>query len=113
MKKLKSATSIEREFLNRLEGGCTAPIGALAYIKDEEVNFKGILLSKDGSKKIEVTKVEPLGKHDNIAKFCADYVIGKGGKTLIDQLLRSEKTTNIYSTKKLTDRSSYSYLIMM
>ncbi len=96
------STSIEREFLNRLEGGCTAPIGALAYIKDEEVNFKGILLSKDGSKKIEVTKIEPLGKHENIAKFCADYVIGKGGKTLIDQLLRSEKTTNIYSTKKLT-----------
>ena len=25
-------TTIEREFLNRLEGGCTAPIGALAYL---------------------------------------------------------------------------------
>jgi len=45
-------TSIEREFLNRLEGGCTAPIGAICYInKEEEVNFKGILLSKDGTKK--------------------------------------------------------------
>ena len=27
-------TSIERDFLNKLEGGCTAPIGALAYIKE-------------------------------------------------------------------------------
>ncbi|WP_299128628.1 hydroxymethylbilane synthase [uncultured Winogradskyella sp.] len=97
------STSIEREFLNRLEGGCTAPIGALAYIKNEEVNFKGILLSKDGTKKIEVSKVVPLGKHDGLAEFCADYIIGKGGKTLMDQLLRSDKTTNIYSTKKLTD----------
>ena len=96
-------TTIEREFLNRLEGGCTAPIGALAFIKNEEVNFKGILLSKDGTKKIEISKVVPLGKHDDLAKFCADYVIGKGGKTLIDQLQRSDKTTNIYSTKKLTD----------
>ena len=96
-------TSIEREFLNRLEGGCTAPIGALAFIKNEEVNFKGVLLSKDGTKKIEITKVVPLGKHDDLAKFCADYVIGKGGKTLIDQLQRSDKATNIYSTKKLTD----------
>ena len=43
-------TTIERKFLRQLEGGCTAPIGALAYIKNEEVNFKGILLSKDGSK---------------------------------------------------------------
>lgn len=96
-------TTIEREFLNRLEGGCTAPIGALAFIKNEEVNFKGILLSKDGTKKIEISKVVPLGKHDDLAKFCADYVIGKGGKTLIDQIQRSDKTTNIYSTKKLTD----------
>ena len=97
-------TSIEREFLNRLEGGCTAPIGAICYInKEDEVNFKGILLSKDGTKKIEVTKVEPRGSHYNIAEFCADYIIGKGGRTLIDQLQRGDKVTNIYSTKKLTD----------
>lgn len=97
------STGIEREFLNRLEGGCTAPIGALAYIKDEEVNFKGILLSTDGTKKIEVSKVVPLGNHYNLAEFCADYIIGKGGKTLIDQLERGDKVTNVYSTKKLTD----------
>ncbi|MBT8325188.1 MAG: hydroxymethylbilane synthase [Winogradskyella sp.] len=96
-------TSIEREFLNRLEGGCTAPIGALAYIKNEEVNFKGILLSKDGTKKVEVTKVVALGKHDDLARFCADYVIGKGGKTLMDELKKEDIETNIYSTKKLTD----------
>ncbi len=96
-------TSIERKFLNLLEGGCTAPIGALALIKNEEVHFKGILLSKDGTKKVEVSKVAALGQHDDLAQFCADYVIGKGGKTLIDQLQRSDKTTNIYSTKKLTD----------
>ncbi|WP_411766053.1 hydroxymethylbilane synthase [Winogradskyella sp. A3E31] len=96
-------TTIEREFLNRLEGGCTAPIGALAFIKNEEVNFKGILLSKDGTRKIEVAKVAPLGKHEGIAEFCADYVIDKGGKTLIDQVKRSEQKTNIYSTKTLTD----------
>jgi hydroxymethylbilane synthase len=96
-------TSIEREFLNRLEGGCTAPIGALAYIKNEEVNFKGILLSKDGTKKIEVTKVVELGKHQNIAEFCADYIISKGGNSLMDSIKRDTKTVNIYSTKKLTD----------
>ncbi|WP_179337594.1 hydroxymethylbilane synthase [Winogradskyella ludwigii] len=97
-------TSIEREFLNRLEGGCTAPIGAICYInKEEEVNFKGILLSKDGTKKIEVAKVAALGSHHNIAEFCADYIIGKGGKILIDELTQGDKITNIYSTKKLTN----------
>ena len=96
-------TSIERQFLNRLEGGCTAPIGALAYIKNEDIHFKGILLSKDGTKKIEVSKVVPLGKHKGLAEFCANYIISKGGKTLINQLQPNTKLTNIYSTKKLTN----------
>ncbi|WP_339622763.1 hydroxymethylbilane synthase [uncultured Winogradskyella sp.] len=103
-------TKIEREFLNRLEGGCTAPIGAIAYInKEEELNFKGILLSKDGSKKIEVTKVVPVENRHNVAEFCADYIIGKGGKVLIDQIQRDGKATNIYSTKKLTEDQRLSF----
>ena len=96
-------TTIERNFLNLLEGGCTAPIGALAYIKEEEIIFKGILLSPDGSRKIEVTRTEKLGEHDNIAKFCSDYIIERGGKTLMDAIKNSSKQTNIYSTKSLTE----------
>ena len=95
-------TQIEREFLNRLEGGCTAPIGALAEIKNEEVHFKAILLSKNGQKKVTVSKVMPLSKHHTLAKFCADYVISKGGKTLMDELKEEHATTNIYSTKTLS-----------
>ncbi|WP_445954955.1 hydroxymethylbilane synthase [Yeosuana sp.] len=96
-------TSIEREFLNRLEGGCTAPIGAIAQIKNDEVNFKGILLSKDGSKKIEVSRVEKLGSHHNIAQYCAQYVIDRGGKRLMDDLKRVDKQTAVYSTKAFTE----------
>ncbi|GGD16208.1 hydroxymethylbilane synthase [Hyunsoonleella pacifica] len=95
-------TTIERKFLNRLEGGCTAPIGALARIKDEEVVFKGILLSKDGSKKIQVERSEKLGKHEDLAVFCADYIIERGGKRLMDEIKYSNKVTNVFSTKKLT-----------
>lgn len=96
-------TSIERKFLALLEGGCTAPIGGLAFIKNEEVHFKGILLSKDGTKKIEVNKVEKLGDHHDIAEFCANYIIERGGKRLIDNLERSQKEKNVYSTKLLTE----------
>jgi len=96
-------TTIERDFLNKLEGGCTAPIGALAYIKDEEVTFEGVLLSPDGSKKIEVKRVEKLGEHQDIAQFCADYIIDRGGKRLMDNIKLTRKTTKIYSTKSLTE----------
>ena len=101
----KVCVGIEREFLRLLEGGCTAPIGALAYVnsKTEEVNFKGILLSKDGSKKIKVEKAIKLGSHHHLAKDCADYVINRGGKELMEEDEDVAKITSIYSTKKLSE----------
>ena len=45
---------IERNFLNTLEGGCTAPIGAFAEINERnEVRFIGRLCSLDGKNCIE------------------------------------------------------------
>ncbi|MBT3742670.1 MAG: hydroxymethylbilane synthase [Polaribacter sp.] len=98
-------TTIEREFLHLLEGGCTAPIGALAYIdgKTEEINFKGVLLNKDGSKKITVNKIAKVGSHEYLAKDCADYVINRGGKELMLEDDVADNICNIYSTKKLSE----------
>ncbi len=96
-------TSIEREFLNLLEGGCSAPIGALAFIKNDEIHFQGVLLSLDGSKKVEVKKTVPLGKHDTLAQDCVAYIIERGGKRLMDTIKVSNNTPNIYSTKTLTE----------
>lgn len=98
-------TKIEREFLHRLEGGCTAPIGALAYIdeKTEEINFKGILLTRDGSKKIQVSKNAPVNRHRYLAKDCADYIINRGGKQLMLEDDGVEKRVSVYSTKSLSE----------
>lgn len=102
-------TGIERKFLNLLEGGCSAPIGALAYIKDEEVFFHGVLLSLDGTKKIEVTRTESLGNHHNIAQFAADYVIQRGGNRLMDDLKNADKKTQVFSTKALTEAQRHRF----
>lgn len=95
-------TTIEREFLNLLETDFDIPIGALAFVKEEEVHFKGVVLNADGSKKIEVTRVEPLSNYQAIASHCAEFIIDRGGKNLIDNIKRSSLQTNIYSTKTLT-----------
>jgi hydroxymethylbilane synthase len=52
-------TYIERQFLKTLEGGCTAPIGALAKYNenDDTIDFKGVLLSIDGKQKLEIDKI--------------------------------------------------------
>ena len=102
-KETELCTAIEREFLKLLEGGCTAPIGALAYIKQEEVYFKAELLSTDGSRKIEVSRTAPLGKHHHIAQECVAVVLKRGGKRLMNELQGSAKTAQVFSTKKLTE----------
>ena len=99
-------TTIERQFLSILEGGCSAPIGALALIKKEEISFKGVLLSVDGTKKIEVSKTEKIGEHFRLAKDCAEIIINRGGKRLMDELQKVIKSINVYSTKTLTNAQS-------
>ena len=95
---------VERDFLSILEGGCFAPIGALAYIKEEEVHFKGVLLNLDGTKRIEVTSKEKIGRHNYIAKECADFVLNRGGKEIMAALKGKEaKEYSVYSTKKLSE----------
>lgn len=100
-------TRLEREFLNKLEGGCTAPIGALAKISEEEVILQGVLLSVDGKKKLEAEFTAPLGKHENLGRDCANSILSRGGKRLMSELQKAEiksggKKTHIFSTKKLT-----------
>jgi len=97
--------NIERDFLNRLEGGCTAPIGALAYIdeKTEEINFKGIVLNREGTKKLTVSKTVPLNRHRYLAKDCADYLLNKGAKELMEVKDETTKEFAVYSTKKLSE----------
>lgn len=103
-------TKIEREFLNLLEGGCTAPIGALAYVDErtEEINFKGVLLSKDGKKKIEVAKTAPVDRHRYLAKDCAEQIINRGGKQLMldDIDLPDETKVAVFSTKSLSENQT-------
>lgn len=96
-------TTIERRFLNLLEGGCSAPIGALAFIKNEEVNFQGVLLSLDGTKKIEVTRTEKLGNHHNIAKYASDYILERGGNRLMNELGNTARNIQVFSTRNLSE----------
>lgn len=96
-------TTLERQFLNILEGGCTAPIGALAFINNkDEVTLKGVLLNVDGSQKLEAEFTAPLGKHQNLSRDCADSILSRGGKRLMNVLQGPTGHLHVFSTKNLT-----------
>jgi len=74
---------IEREFLRVLEGGCTAPIGALATITNETVEFTGALFSLDGKTKLEEKSSFSLNNYKNQGEKAAKSILSNGGKELM------------------------------
>lgn len=78
-------THIERQFLRRLEGGCTAPIGALATYNEEEdtIHFEGVLFSIDGQQKIAINKVVPIEEWKNLGYHSAEEILNNGGTELM------------------------------
>jgi len=78
------ATYIERQFLKRLEGGCTAPIGALVTFINSEIRLEGVLLSIDGREKLHIEKILPAGSnYMNFGNDCADEILANGGAELM------------------------------
>lgn len=78
--------TIEREFLRTLEGGCTAPIGALAVICNGEVRFQGRLCSLDGVTKLEINKVFTYEEGVNYGKIFAEELLANGAKSLMEEI---------------------------
>lgn len=79
-------TKIERDFLNKLEGGCTAPIGAHAKIINNYIEFSGIILSVDGRDKIEIRETEKIENNLNVGVKFAEKIIAMGGNKILNSL---------------------------
>lgn len=81
-------TYIERQFLKTLEGGCTAPIGALANYNEKEdvLEFSGVLLSIDGKQKLEITKKAEVSEWKKLGYHCALEILNNGGSQLMSEI---------------------------
>ena len=81
-------TYIERQFLRTLEGGCTAPIGAIATYNEKEdlIDFTGVLLSLDGKQKLEVIKKVAVSEWKKLGFNSAQEVLVNGGTELMNEI---------------------------
>ncbi len=86
-------TYIERQFLKTLEGGCTAPIGAIAIYNEKEdtINFKGVLLSIDGKQKLEIEKNVDISEWKKLGFNAAQEILNNDGKELMVEIKNSLK----------------------
>jgi hydroxymethylbilane synthase len=79
-------TRVERELLNRMEAGCSAPVGAFAWIENEVLILHAVALSLDGSVQYDVEMTAPVQSNPDIGKKAADELLDKGADAIVDQL---------------------------
>jgi len=79
-------THIERQFLKTLEGGCTAPIGAIATIIEDDIVFKGALFSLDGKQKVTFEKTVPLPEWKKLGFHAAKEILENGGAAIMQEI---------------------------
>jgi hydroxymethylbilane synthase len=85
-------TRIERRFLQVLEGGCSAPLGAYANIQGNDVHFKAVLTSLDGRRKETIQTKVPLEHAASLGDHAAEEMMKR--ETAMDILneIRGDKS---------------------
>ena len=79
-------TKIERDFLRSLMGGCSTPNSAYAEMKEDEIHFKGNILSLDGKQKAEFEITMPVWEATDIGSYAAEQILNHGGQAIAESI---------------------------
>jgi len=83
----RAAATAERAMLAALEGGCTAPIAALAEIAegdtDPEIYLRGSVTASDGSAAVRLSVTGPVTDADGLGRRLAAELISEGATDLL------------------------------
>lgn len=79
-------TTLERDFLRALLGGCSTPISAYACVKDKQLLFEGNIVSPDGKRKLEIRKEAPVADAENLGIAAASALLDQGAGAIISTL---------------------------
>ena len=83
---VRAEITSERAFLEKLGGGCSVPIGAIAKFEQNQVTIIGCVASADGSKIIRESDVGAASDPEKIGERLADRLIILGAANLLENL---------------------------
>jgi hydroxymethylbilane synthase len=78
-------TTVERDFVRVLEGGCQVPIGINAKLEGESLKIKCIVGLPDGSEILEEFVTCDKDEYNEIGKELAQVMIDNGAKALLEK----------------------------
>lgn len=79
-------TSIERDLLNEMEAGCSAPVGAFAWIDGDQLILHAVALKTDGSVQYDIEKSVTIVNATNIGREAAKELLSQGADRIIEDL---------------------------
>ena len=84
-------TGIERDFLNKLNGGCSAPVGAYAKVEEGLLKLQAIVMDPNAEIKIEVKLEKDAMLAHNLGIEAAQQALNSGAKEIIDKLPKEKR----------------------
>ncbi len=79
-------TGIERELLNKMEAGCSAPVGAYAWIENQILILHAVALTLDGNVQYDVELTSPVEEAAGLGIEAAMRLLDKGAGGIMDSL---------------------------
>lgn len=81
-------TGIERELLNEMEAGCSAPVGAFAWIDDDSeiLHLKAAALKTDGSLSYDIEMSAPVKDAQGLGREAAQKLLNQGADKLVEEM---------------------------
>lgn len=78
-------TEIERELLNEMEAGCSAPVGAFAWIDGNDLVLHAVALKTDGSLQYDIELKTPSGQAKGLGRKAARQLLEQGADKLVQK----------------------------
>jgi len=85
-KETELCTGVERELLNEMEAGCSAPVGAFAEIIDGNVHLSAIALKTDGSLQYDIEMSAAVADAKGLGREAGRKLLEMGASEIVADL---------------------------
>lgn len=82
----ETAVRAERAFLERLEGGCQIPIGALATAYEGGIRLRGLVASRDGSRLVRGDRTGTPSDAEGLGVDLAEELVRRGADDILREI---------------------------
>jgi hydroxymethylbilane synthase len=89
----RAAVTAERAVLASLGGGCQAPMGAHAFIKDENLFIVALIVSPDGVQVVRKETQGPVVEAAALGRALGEDLLAAGGKQILDAVYGTQAST--------------------